>query len=273
MKDVMNRVAGMTRLEVKHMCPRRGGKKAPGWFLLAEGDVVYIDYPTEKIPIELKQRCEKEAARLAASSMATRRPKAAIPIVSPKEAASSLPAPSSEDTLIDLSINENKPSIQDILGLDFLPTTAPVASQQDSCTVPESLQPLVSPALETRATTPDFSVCSDSASSSHPQTSKKLMRIIFSFWFGKKYALEMHPEGRIADVAPILNAVLKQADTAATVEQLSYSASDTEQKVGAMDKIGSIFPSGPAEGIITVSLSEDCGNRTTAPIIFSESLI
>ncbi|KAJ6260725.1 hypothetical protein Dda_4954 [Drechslerella dactyloides] len=223
-KDVMNRVAGMTRLEVKHMCPRRGGKIAPRWHLLVEGDVVYIDYPADKIPPELKRRCEKDVAQLATSSPITPRQRSAIPIVSPKEAVARPPLPMPENTLIDLSNYENQPSLREIIGLEFLPASTPEEDTKGDCTCPElsgNLTPGIS-AIDPEPAAP-VSKVPETASDSSPQVQNKLIRILFSFWFGKRYSIEMHPEGRIADITPILNAVLRQGNVAATVEQLNYS--------------------------------------------------
>ncbi|KAF3902205.1 hypothetical protein ABW21_db0208279 [Orbilia brochopaga] len=268
----MNRVAGMTRLEVRHMCPRRGGKIAPGWFRLAEGDLVYLDYPPDKIPLALKQRCEREAAQLAPSSLAARRPKAAIPIVSPNKVAPS-ELRSLEDTLIDLSVNENERSIGSILDLDLLSSTAPDENLEFGCISPQVVPQPVKEAPGLLATDSGYDASSEGTASSLPQTTNRLIRIVFSFWFGKEYTLAMHPEGRIADVAPLLNAVLRQASVTATPEQLSYSVSHPDHIIEATDKIGSIFPHRPAEANIIVSVKEESEGRATIPVMLSESLI
>lgn len=78
----------MTRLEYGKMVPHCGGKLCPEWYCLAEGDVVYIDYPYDKLPNSLKELAAKEAAN-SPGKLHVPRAKAVLPIKAPDDGAGS----------------------------------------------------------------------------------------------------------------------------------------------------------------------------------------
>ncbi|KAF3938371.1 hypothetical protein ABW19_dt0206641 [Dactylella cylindrospora] len=52
----MNRVCGMVNLDIKLMKVKRGGQFTPEWYQLNDGDVLYIDYPPDKIPVHVLEK-------------------------------------------------------------------------------------------------------------------------------------------------------------------------------------------------------------------------
>ncbi|KAK6351879.1 hypothetical protein TWF718_005024 [Orbilia javanica] len=83
-KDVLNRISGMTGLDYPLMTAYCGGKRYHEWYFLAEGDVVCIDYPHEQLPDNLKALAAGGAA-VGAEKPFVPRPKAALPIKAPMD--------------------------------------------------------------------------------------------------------------------------------------------------------------------------------------------
>ncbi|KAK6499383.1 hypothetical protein TWF506_004010 [Arthrobotrys conoides] len=81
-KDVLNRVSGMLNLNYNLMTAFCGGKVYREWFVLAEGDVVWITYPPDALPENLKESAAREVAREAEKPFSPRQ-KAALPIRAP----------------------------------------------------------------------------------------------------------------------------------------------------------------------------------------------
>ncbi|EGX44511.1 hypothetical protein AOL_s00188g179 [Orbilia oligospora ATCC 24927] len=81
-KDVLNRISGMMGLKYNLMTAYCGGKFYREWYHLAEGDVIWIEYPEDKLPDKLKEIAAKEAASRAEKLFIPRK-KAALPIIAP----------------------------------------------------------------------------------------------------------------------------------------------------------------------------------------------
>ncbi|KAF3911287.1 hypothetical protein AA313_de0209667 [Arthrobotrys entomopaga] len=256
-RDVMNRVAGMTGLEVGRMVVRRGGKVATEWMHLYEGDLVYIDYPISKIPVHLKERAAKEAANK--SVVSTRRAKAAIPIKPPKDVTTPMLQndQSIDGLLIDLS--SGSPSFQS--GSDgFLPSETSFASATSSQhdlkdeSVYSGLEQLIQYYSTPSALTTKLPL-EPQANLSIPATPTKPIQVTFKFWSGQELSLSVSSESRASSVISVVTSKILRGNLNVRASDLEFVTLDGRD-INGFENIGDAFKDGKGDTVVRVLLQE-----------------
>ncbi|KAK6517441.1 hypothetical protein TWF281_004098 [Arthrobotrys megalospora] len=295
-KDVLNRVAGMTRLEYGKMTPRCGGKLCPEWYCLAEGDVVCIDYPYEYLPDSLKELAAKEAAGDPAK-LYVPRPKSALPIRAPADGfgqhqqtlgilgfpepliqlpAPVLPLPFQKGPIIDHLTGDPAPdfplpavpsgiqlwenNFQNFQGpgkFDAGPTR-PRPTAIDSKYQPK-WSALAIDKHPPRPGPPMGGLTSLFGPSYRKVKVNPVIRVNFEFWTGQEASLQLHPDNRISTVVHNLLSMLKDGKIDADPKRLIFIGPDPNQKIGLDDKMSSLFPHQPAEVNLKVFLADFSG--------------
>ncbi|KAK6524057.1 hypothetical protein TWF694_005722 [Orbilia ellipsospora] len=232
-RDVMNRVAGMTSLEISLMVVRRGGKVATEWMHLYEGDLVYIDYPNSKIPPHLKERAVKEATTKPV--FVTPRAKAAIPIRPPKDANNTRKNEKTGDGLL-IEFSPGSPVFQSSSGgfltneTSFLSATSSDLNLKDE-TIYSDLEAIT------------------------PTTPASLVQVTFRFWSGQELALTVSSESRISSLVTVVTAKVLKGHHNVRATDLDFLTPDGKD-ITAFIKLGDMFEGDKGDTVVHVSLRE-----------------
>ncbi|TGJ65044.1 hypothetical protein EYR41_009049 [Orbilia oligospora] len=275
-KDVLNRISGMMGLKYNLMTAYCGGKFYREWYHLAEGDVIWIEYPEDKLPDKLKEIAAKEAASRAEKLFIPRK-KAALPIIAPTNAPV-LPLPLKKAPTVDYLAGDlfhqptnpfvpkgakywenNSGNLRGFGNPSSLEQYGTTGNYQRYPARPPPTASITNPQARWSIAGIDSSVMLRDHSMFTKNYRKgkinPMIRINFKFWTGQAVPLQLHPENRISTIVKSLIAMMKTGKEGVTPDLLVFKGPNPGQKITLEDKMIALFPEHPAEIDIEVSLA------------------